>query len=184
MINVIYEFLLAALFFIVYKLYDVYMATIVIMVGATIQVFATRIFKGKFDKKQSIILFVLLFFGSLTLYFHDPIFIKWKLTVVYWAVGLAFVLSHFVGKKTLIQYLFASVGPDSNKINIPSSVLRSLNVAWSLFFIILGGINILIAYNFSTDFWVNFKLYGVFGALILFVVVQSLFLKKHLMVEE
>jgi intracellular septation protein len=154
------------------------MATIAIIIGAMIQVLYTRIRHKKFDKKQLMILAVILIFGSMTLYFHNPIFIKWKPTVVFWVMGLALLISQFIGKKPLIQRLMAHVfeGRDT----IPNQVWKNLNIAWTVFFILLGTLNVFVAYYLSTDAWVNFKLYGVLSALIIFAIGQSFYLAKYM----
>jgi intracellular septation protein len=117
----------------------------------------------------------------MTLYFHNPIFVKWKPTVIYWIFGLVFLGSHFIGNKTLIQRLFATAlekNPAAHKV--PVAVWKRLNVAWALFFTLLGLVNLWVAYHFSTDAWVNFKLYGVMGALLLFSVIQAFYLARFI----
>lgn len=174
----IFDFLLVLLFFITFKLYDIYAATIAIIIGAILQVIFTRLRHKKYDKKQLMILAVIAVFGSMTLYFHNPIFIKWKPTVVFWIMGIALLLSQFIGKKPLIQRLMGHVF--EGKEIIPNHVWKNLNIAWTVFFILLGSLNVFVAYYLSTDAWVNFKLYGVLSALILFAVGQSLYLAKYI----
>lgn len=182
MLNVIYEILLIIVFFVVFKFYDIYVATIAIMVGAVLQLVVTRVYKRKFDKKQLIVLAVLAVFGGMTLYFHDPIFIKWKPTIIFWIAGSVFLLSQFIGVKTLTQRMLTPAL--ENKSVIPDVVWKRLNLAWVIFFLSLGAVNLFVAYFFSTDSWVNFKLYGVLSALLLFGLAQSFFLTKYISPEK
>ncbi len=178
MLNIIYEFSLIIIFFIAFKFYDIYVATATIMVGALLQLLATRFYKGHFEKKQVIVLAILLVFGGMTLYFHDPIFIKWKPTIVFWILGMVFLASQFMGTKTLIQRMLSQAF--EGKAMVPEHIWKGLNLAWAMFFLLLGAVNVFIAYYFSTDTWVNFKLYGILSALLLFGFVQSLFLTRYM----
>lgn len=181
MLNMIYEISLIVIFFITFKCYDIYVATATIMVGALLQLLATRFYKGHFEKKQVVVLVILFVFGGMTLYFHDPIFIKWKPTIVFWILGTVFLATQFMGEKTLTQRMLANALSD--KSMIPDYVWRRLNVAWAVFFLLLGAINVFVAYYFSTDTWVNFKLYGILSALFLFGLAQSVFLTRYMSTE-
>jgi intracellular septation protein len=111
-------------------------------------------------------------------YFHDPLFVKWKPTVIYWIFSVVLLLSQFIGKKPIMQRLLEKM-MEGNAL-IPDGVWRKLNAAWMVFFAILGGVNLYVAYNFSTDAWVNFKLYGTLGALIGFSVLQAIYLARYM----
>jgi len=177
------EFLLLVIFFVAFKMYDIYIATITIMVGATLQVIFTRIFSGKYEKKQLIILAMLYVFGGMTVYFHDPIFIKWKPTFVFGILGLVVFFSNFIGKKPMMQRVIEHAFADNKNAEVPLNVWKKLNMAWAIFFIVLGTSNVFVAYYFSTNTWVHFKLYGVLSALIIFSLAQSIFLSKYLSLE-
>ena len=159
MLNMIYDFVLITVFFITFKMYDIYIATVVIIIGAGLQVVLTRLLHKRYDKKQLILFGIVVIFGGMTLYFHNPIFIKWKPTVVFWLMGGALLLSQFIGKQTLIQRLMGHLF--EGKHMVPLQIWKNLNLAWTIFFT-LGGLNVFIAYYFSTDAWVNFKLYRIF----------------------
>lgn len=182
MLTVLFDFILVLIFFITFKLYDIYVATEVIIIGALLQVILTRLLRGHFDKKQLIVLAILVFFGGMTLYFHNPIFIKWKPTVVFWLLGTAFLASQFIGEKPLTQRIMGHAL--EGKSIVPSIVWKRLNFAWTVFFILLGGVNVFIAYYLSTDAWVNFKLYGVLTALFLFGLIQSICLARYISAEK
>lgn len=172
------EFFLIIAFFVAFKLYDIYVATMVIMLGASLQLLITRVVRGRFDKKQCMILGILFLFGGLTLYFRNPIFIKWKPTVVFWLLGIAFLLTHFFAKKTLIERMLSPAF--DGKAEVPLVIWKRLNLAWALFFLLLGVVNVVVAYYFTTEVWVNFKLYGILGSLFCFAMVQSMFLSRCL----
>jgi intracellular septation protein len=182
MLSLFYDLVPVVLFFIAFKFYGIYVATVVGIVVTALQVLVSTLWFRKIDKKQMITLVIFILFGGLTLYLHNPIFIKWKPTVIYWIFGAVFLGSHFIGNKTLIERLFASTleNNDNPMKNIPVAVWRNLNIAWIIFFILLGGINLCVAYQFSTNAWVNFKLYGVMGSLLGFSIVQALYLTRYI----
>jgi intracellular septation protein len=117
-------------------------------------------------------------FGGATIILQNELFIKWKPTILYALFAAAFTISHFVGERTVVERMMGK------SIQLPEPVWTRLNVAWSIFFLFLGGLNLYVAYNFSTDAWVNFKLFGMTGLMIAFVIVQAFFLSKYLEVED
>lgn len=178
MIAFLYDFIPVLLFFIAFKLYGIYVATVVGIAVTALQVIINYVWKRRVDKQQLITLIVFSLFGGMTLYFHDPLFVKWKPTVIFWIFGIVLLGSQFIGKKPLMQRMMEKMLEE--KGTIPHSVWRRLNLAWMTFFIVLGGINIYIAYHFSTDTWVNFKLYGILGLFILFSFAQAMCLAKYM----
>lgn len=182
MSNAIFDFLLVVIFFVTFKLYDIYVATSVIIIGAFLQVIITRFIHGRFDKKQLLIFGIVLVFGGMTLYFHNPIFIKWKPTVIFWLLGIVFLISQYIGDKPLTQRLMGHAL--EGKSSVPPTLWKKLNLAWTLFFIVLGSVNVFVAYTFSTEVWVNFKLYGVMTSLLLFGIAQSICLARYITVEK
>jgi len=173
------DFIPVLLFFIAFKFFGIYVATTVGIVVTALQVFLTRILRKKFDKQQVVTLVVFVFFGGLTLYFHDPIFVKWKPSIIFWIFGIVFLGSQFIGTKPLIQRMMQGMA-DGQAAGIPVAVWKKLNLTWSLFFIVLGSLNLYIAYTFSTDAWVNFKLYGITGLFLVFSVLQALYMTRYL----
>lgn len=178
MLNIFYDFFVVLLFFISFKLYGIYVATVVGIVGSVLQVIITRIFHKKYDKKQLLVMAIFLIFGGMTLYFHNPIFVKWKPTIIFWIFSLVFFVSQFVGKQSLIQRMMGQALEGKNTIS--KKVWHRLNLAWSIFFLVLGTINIFVAYHFTTDAWVNFKLYGIFSAMLVFGFAQAFFLARYI----
>lgn len=176
--QLIYEILPVFLFFIAFKLFDIYVATVVGIAATLAQVVLTRFFAKKWDKKQLITFGVFMFFGGMTLYFHDPIFVKWKPTIVFWVFAFITIASQFFTKRPLMQRLMEHML--ENKVVIPFKVWRNLNFIWAAFFFILGGINLYVAYFMSNDAWVDFKFYGISGALILLSIIQSVYLMRYM----
>lgn len=162
-------------FFIVYKLFDIYMAVIALMVLMAAILLVHKLQKKTITSMQWVSFVLVLVFGGITLFFRNEIFIKWKPTVLNWGFGLAFLLSQFIGDKNLTERLLSAA-----KIDAPKKVWTKLNWSWVIFFIISGALNIVVAYSFSTDVWVNFKLFGLFGLTLLFAVGQAVYLKSYL----
>jgi intracellular septation protein len=166
------------LFFLAYKLYDIYVATAVAIVAALLQTVLFRLKHRKFEKMHVITLGILILFGGLTLALRDPVFIKWKPTVVNWLFGLTFLGSRFIGKRTLVERMM------SHAITAPAPVWLRLNWAWVVFFVGMGVLNLYVAYNFSEDTWVNFKLFGMMGLTLLFVFGQAFYLSRYMVLNE
>ena len=178
MLTLFYDFFIVLLFFAAFKFYGIYVATTIGIVGSILQVIATRLWRKKFDNKQLLVMVIFLVFGGMTLYFHDPIFVKWKPTIIFSIFGAVFFISHFLGKQLMVERM---MGPMvEGKQVVPKAVWRRLNVAWALFFFGLGAVNIFIAYHFSTETWVNFKFYGIFSAMLLFGFAQAFVLARYL----
>jgi intracellular septation protein len=162
-------------FFVAYKIHDIYMAVIVLMVLMGLILIVHRAQKKAITNMQWVSFILVLIFGGITLFFRNDIFIKWKPTVLNWGFGLAFLLSHFIGKKTLTERILSAA-----KFNAPKRVWMRLNISWVIFFILSGALNIFVAYQFSTDIWVNFKLFGLFGLTFIFAIGQAIYLKNHI----
>lgn len=173
-----YEFIPLVLFFLAFKFFDIYVATIVGIVTTLIQVIATRAWTGLWDKKQMITLGVFVLFGGMTLYFHNPIFVKWKPTIIFWIFALMILGSQIFTSKPMIQRLMENVL--QGKGEVPVQIWKRLNIIWAIFFASLGAINLYIAYHFSNEAWVNFKFYGVTSALFALSVFQAFYLTRFI----
>lgn len=161
------------LFFICYKFFGIYPATAVAMLASVVQVLLHRIKHQHYEKMHLISMALILILGGATLFFHNPWFIKWKPTGIYWLTAIVFLGSNWMVKKPLIQTMM------EGNINLPDAIWRRLNYAWVLFFMMMGLLNIYVAYHYSTDAWVNFKLFGGAGLTLLFVSIQALYLSRH-----
>ena len=162
------------IFFICFKFFGIYSATVVAMAASLFQVILFRIREQRFEKMHLISFALITLLGGATLFFHNPSFIKLKPTGIYWLTAIAFLGSFFIGKKTLIQKMI-----DGN-ITLPPQIWVRLNLAWAVFFILMGVVNLYVAYHFDTNSWVNFKLFGGAGLTLLFVFIQALYLTRHI----
>lgn len=173
-----YEILPVFLFFIAFKFYGIYTATIVGIVATALQVVLTRVWAGKWDRKQLITLGVFVVFGGMTLYFHNPVFVKWKPTIVFWIFAVIILGTHFTAKKPIAQQLMENVLKETSAI--PKQVWKNLNIIWALFFISLGAVNLYVAYYMSNNAWVNFKFYGITCILFLTSILQAIYLMRFM----
>lgn len=197
------EFLPIILFFVAYKLYalipssiieslndimpftfipgnesdSIYFATLVAIIISGITVLIHFIKHRGFNKKQTITFVLFVIFGGATLFLRDPTFIKWKLTVINLVFALLFFGSAIIGKKPLAQRFLGGA------IEAPKTIWYKLNAAWIIFFISVAVINLYIAYNFSEEIWVNFKLFGMMGLTIIFIITQMLVLSRYIIVK-
>jgi len=172
--KLLFDFFPIFLFFIVFKISDIYAATLAAIVATTVQVAFTWLKTRKVEPMHLVSLAIIVIFGGATLFLKDELFIKWKPTVLNWLFGIAFLASQLISKRTLIERMLG------NQIELPGSVWRRLNLSWAVFFIILGGVNLFVIYNFNTETWVNFKLFGLLGLTFAFVVAQSVYLSRFL----
>ncbi|TCV86708.1 intracellular septation protein [Sulfurirhabdus autotrophica] len=128
----------------------------------------------KVDTMLWVSLAIIVVFGGATLLLHDETFIKWKPTVLYWLFAATLTISATLFKKNLIRTMM------EKQVSLPEPLWGKLNLSWTLFFAIMGFANLYVAFNFSTDTWVNFKLFGTMGLMLVFVLLQSLMLAKHM----
>jgi len=168
------DFFPIVLFFAAYKLADIYVATLAAIVGAVLQVAYTWLRTRKVETMHLISLVLILVFGGATWFLRDPTFIKWKPTVLNWLFAIVFLGSQFIGRQPVIQRMLSA------QIELPAEIWRRLNLAWTAFFIVIGGVNLYVAFHFEESVWVNFKLFGMLGLTVLFVLLQSLYLARHM----
>lgn len=167
------DFFPIALFFIAYKIWGIYVATAVAIATSAFQVSYEWIRYRKIDKMQWATLGLIAVLGGATLVFHNEIFIKWKPTIINWLLGAVFWGSHYIGKEPVIKRMMSA------QVRLPSEVWARLNLSWVGFFFISGVANLYVAYHFTTNTWVNFKLFGVLGMTFLFVILQAIYLAKY-----
>lgn len=172
--KLLFDFFPVLLFFIAFKIYGIYTATAVAIVASFLQVLVSYFLHKKVEKMHVITFLLILVLGGATLFFHNPVFIKWKPTGIYWLTSIVFLASQYFGSKNLVQKMM-----DGN-ITLPTPIWKKLNIAWAAFFLAMGFLNIYIAYFYDTNTWVNFKFFGGLGLTLIFVVLQSLFLSKHI----
>ena len=165
------------LFFGAYKLFGIYAATAVLIAASLTQVCIFWAKHRRFETAHVVTLALVVVFGSATLLLKDDMFIKWKPTVINWLFAVAFLGSRFFGEKSLIERMMGS------KLTLPGAVWERLNSAWTCFFITMGAANLFVIYRFDTAAWVNFKLFGMMGMTFAFVILQSIYLARHMQVE-
>ncbi len=168
------DFFPIALFFAVFKLWGIYPATAVAIVATIVQIAYLRFKLGKVEPMQWLSLGVIVLFGGATLLAQDENFIKWKPTVLYWLMGAALLVGQLLLRKNLIKSLMGG------QVQLPDHAWNTLNWAWSGFFAAMGGLNLWIAYHFDTDTWVNFKMFGGLGLMLLFILVQAVYMSRFM----
>ncbi|MDL2336598.1 MAG: septation protein A [Pseudomonadota bacterium] len=152
----------------------VLLSTVVVIVATFAQI-AYLLARGrKIDTMLWVSLALVVVLGGATIWFHNEDFIKWKPTVLYWAMALALWTSARLFGKNLLQKMMGE------QVRLPEPVWRRLNMAWIAFFVMMGLLNRYVAYRYSTDTWVNFKLFGAMGLMIAFMLAQGFYLSRHL----
>lgn len=177
--TLLYEFLPLIFFLIALIVKDIYFAVVVLMIGMPVGLAVKYIRTRKLDRMYFWSTVLALVFGAATLYFRNPKFLFWKPTVFYWALAAACLISQWVGDKPIVQRFFGMVA-DLNTDNMTPGQWTKLNMAWMVFFTGIGLLNLYVAFNFSTEFWGTFKVFGLFGLTFVFVVVQSLWIVSKL----
>lgn len=153
----------------------IYLATLTAILATIVQVALTAIISKRVEKMHIITLLLLIVFGGATLLLKDPVFIKWKPTAINWLFAVVFLGSQFIGQRPIVQRMM------SHALDIPDAgVWKRLNLAWVLFFIFSGIANLIVAFNFSEDIWVDFKLFGLMGLTLMFVIGQAFYLARFI----
>lgn len=156
------------------KLAPILLATVVVIAATVAQIVWVWFRHGKVDKMLWVSLVLVVVFGSLTLIFQNEAFIKWKLTLLDWVFAGSLGFSTLVLKKNAIK---AMIG---EQLKLPEPIWNRLNYSWMAFFAIMGSLNLYIAFNYSTDTWVNFKVFGSMGLMLLFMLAQGILLWKYM----
>jgi intracellular septation protein len=169
----LFDFFPVVLFFVAFKLADIYVATGVAIAATFVQVGWLKLRGRRVDAMLWASLAIIAVFGGATLLLQDETFIKWKPTVLYWLLGSVLAGSALLFRRNLVRTML------SQQVRLPDPVWSRLNWSWIGFFAFMGALNLYVAYNYSTDLWVNFKLFGGMGLMLVFVVVQAAFLAKY-----
>jgi intracellular septation protein len=172
------DFFPIILFFAAFKLWDIYVATGVAIAATIAQIAWLRYSTGKVEPMQWVSLGVIVLFGGATIVSHSETFIKWKPTVLYWLMGGALLAGQLFFRKNLIKSLMGA------QMQLPDAAWRAMNWSWTAFFAVMGLVNLWVAFNFDTDTWVNFKLFGGLGLMAVFVVAQALYLSRYMKADE
>jgi intracellular septation protein len=171
------DFFPIIVFFAAFKVAGIYVATGVAIAATIAQIAWLRHSTGKIEPMQWVSLAVIVLFGGATIALHDETFIKWKPSILYWLMGGA-LAGGLVFRKNLLKSLMGS------QLELPDDIWRVTTWSWVVFFAAMGAINLWVAFHFDTNTWVNFKLFGGMGLMVLFVVGQALYLGRHMKTEE
>ena len=171
------DFFPIILFFVAFKVAGIYVATGVAMAATIAQIAWLRHSTGKVEPMQWVSLAVIVLFGGATIALQNETFIKWKPTVLYWLMAGSLLAGLFF-RKNLLKSLMGS------QLDLPEGAWRVANWSWIGFFGFMGVANLWVAYHFDTDTWVNFKLFGGMGLMVLFIVGQALYLGRYMKVDE
>lgn len=172
------EYFPLLVFFIINSIAGIYWATGSLIVAAFVQIFYYKIKKEKIPAKQWIIFGLIVVFGGLTIYLQNDAFLKWKVTIINAFFAGALLVSNTFFKKNIIKEFLAE------SLSLPENIWSRLNLAWAMFFLFCSGLNYYIAFNYDLDTWVNFKVFGLTGLMLLFSITSILFLYKYLPLEE
>jgi intracellular septation protein len=172
------DFFPILLFFVAFKFAGIYVATGVAIVATIAQIAWLRFKTGRVEPMQWVSLGVIVLFGGATIVAQNDTFIKWKPTVLYWLMGGALAAGQLFFRKNLLKTLMGS------QLELPDNAWRVTNWSWIVFFAIMGVVNLWVAFNYDTDTWVNFKLFGGLGLMAIFIVGQALYLGRYIKTEE
>jgi len=169
----LFDFFPVILFFIAFKIADIYVATAVAIAATFVQVGWLKLRGKRVEVMLWASLAIIAVFGGATLLLQDETFIKWKPTVLYWLFGAVLAIAALLGRN-LIRVML------SEQVQLPDPIWSRLNWSWTGFFAFMGALNLYVAYNYSTEHWVNFKLFGGMGLMLLFVVAQAMVLSRFI----
>lgn len=170
--KLLFDFFPIVLFFVFFKFSGIYTATIVSIVAVVIQVAIVWIKNRRVDTSYKITLFCMLILGGSTLFFHNPLFIKLKPTIIYWISAIVLIISSSIGKSNLVEKLMGK------NIVLSPLIWKRMNFSWAGFLLLMGTANLYVAYSYNTDIWVNFKFFGGLGLTVLFVLIQAVYLSR------
>lgn len=168
------DFLPLVVFFVCYKLYDIYVASGALVVATALTLTLTYFVYGKVEKVSLVTFVMVAVFGTLTLVFQSDLFIKWKVTIIYALFSFGLLFSQFILKQTLIQKMLGK------ELTLPDVIWRRLNLGWALFFLVCGLLNIYIAFWFPQDVWVDFKVFGLTGLTLIFTLISGIYIYRHI----
>ena len=154
------------------------LATAVLIPATILQMAYSRWSTGKIEKMQLVTLLLVVLLGGMTVMLQNKAFIQWKPTIVNWLFAAAFLGSQIFTQKSLIERMM------SGNLSLPADIWIKLNYAWVSFFLFSGVLNLIVAYQFSEEAWVNFKLFGLLGLTLVFIVMQTIYLHKYIKQEE
>ena len=160
------------------SLVPIMLATIAVIIGSIIQIVWAKLYYKKVDITLWLSSLLVSLLGGMTLYFQNDVFIKWKPTLLYWTFSAVLIGANLLKQKNVIKSMMGK------EINLPEPIWNKLNIAWAIFFICLGGLNLYVAFNYTIDTWASFKLFGTMGLMFIFIIGQSLAINKYIINED
>lgn len=157
------------------------LATLVAIIASVLQFAYVKLRKQKIDFMLWLSFIVIVVLGSLTIYLHDDNFIKWKPTIIYWLQASAFLIGLFVFRKNLLKEVMGA------QLKLPEEVWTRMLFIWAGAFTFIGAVNLLVAFVIfkdNTSAWVSFKLFGLTGLTLVFIVAQTIYLSKYFVDDE
>jgi len=176
--HAIFEYLPLVIFYVFWKFGDIYWATGSLIVTSAIQILYYVIQRKPIPTRNWVFFGLIAVFGGLTIFMHDDVFLKWKVTIINEFFALALLVSHYVFKKNIIKQFLGEA------LTLPENIWTKLNFAWAMFFALCGLLNFYIAFNFEQETWVNFKVFGLTGLTFVFAIGSVLSLYKYMPQDE
>ncbi|WCE28516.1 septation protein A [Vibrio sp. SCSIO 43137] len=171
------DFIPLIIFFILYKTQGIYAATGALIVATAIQIALTYFLYKKIEKMQIVTFVIVAIFGGMTIFFRDDNFIKWKVTIVYSLFSVGLIVTHLIGKPVIKGML-------GKELTLPDAVWAKINWAWVVFFAFCAVLNVYVAFSLPLDVWVNFKVFGLLAATLVFTLLTGLYIYKQMPKEE
>lgn len=175
------DFIPIIVFFVAYYVTgrDLLLATAILIAAQTLQMGVLYTLHRRLDRQMKIQFWVVLVLGGLTLAFRDGMFIQWKPTLVNWLLAAAVVGSQFLGERNLLERMLGE------QLELPRHAWRHLAWGWACGFFLAGALNLVVAYNFSEEFWVNYKLFGGLALTLGYTIITAVYLIRagHLATE-
>lgn len=167
------DFIPLIIFFGLYKLYDIYVATGALIAATAVQVAVTYFVYKKVEKIQLITFALITVFGGMTIFLHDDNFIKWKVTIVYLVFAGGLAVSHLMGKSAIKGML-------GKEMQLPEAVWAKINWAWVAYFLVCAVVNVYVAFRLPLDVWVNFKVFGLLISTLVYTLFTGIYIYKHM----
>lgn len=168
--QLLFDFFPILAFFITYKFYGIFTATIVIIAASAVQILVHWLRTRSINKMHVASALLVTLFGGITLYLQNKLYIQWKPSVLYWLFASAFLASQFFGEKMIIERML------DHAFKLERSAWKTLNMMWVAFFLVMGFVNLYVVYNYDENTWVNFKLFGFLGLTLAFALLQGFWL--------
>lgn len=168
------EYIPLVIFFVFYKMFDVFVATGALIVTSILQIIVLKVQKKPILNRQWVFLALIVVFGGMTIFFHNDLFIKWKVTIINAFFGIALLVSEYGFKKNLMKNFLGE------QINLPEKVWSKFNLSWACFFFTCAALNLYVAFNFDQETWVNFKVFGLLALTFAFAIGSIMSIYKYM----